>query len=361
MLRLFIADLKMIFRNRQASFMAFVFPLVFIIIFGFFYGGNSTLGTVSVINKSNSTLSKNLSAALEDSALFKIDDKNNLNQDEIKNEISAGKISAAIEIPQDFGKTNSNETKVKIYYDQSNAQINSSLEGFLNIFLTSANYKMQNAKEIYTTEKISVNSGKTLNYFDFVLIGIIGLAIMQSSIFLMAPALAKYREEQILKRIATTPIKNWWFVLAETFSRLVINFFQIIIILIVGVYCFDANIYGNIPLLFAFSLIGAILFQLVGFVIASFAKTTDAAQGMAMSITVPMMFLAGIFFPIDSLPKLVYSIVQYLPLAPLLRILRNIALYNKSPFDNINNLTIVAVWILVLLFISIKKFRLSEE
>jgi len=74
-----------------------------------------------------------------------------------------------------------------------------------------------------------------------------------------------------------------------------------------------------------------------------------------------MMFLAGVFFPIDSLPKWLYLIVQYLPLAPLLRILRGVMLEGNSPFFEPRNITIVAIWIVVSLGISIWKFRLSDE
>jgi ABC-2 type transport system permease protein len=114
-------------------------------------------------------------------------------------------------------------------------------------------------------------------------------------------------------------------------------------------------------LIFVFALIGAILFQAIGFVIASYSKTTDAAQGMATAITIQMMFLAGVFFPIDSLPKWLYSIVQFLPLAPILRIIRSIGLENASPFVNPMNIIIVGVWIVAMLSLAIYKFRLSDE
>ena len=133
------------------------------------------------------------------------------------------------------------------------------------------------------------------------------------------------------------------------------------IILLVGYFVFDAHIYGSLFVLIPLVLVGAILFQLLGFVIASFSKTADAAQGMATALTIPMMFLTGVFFPIDQLPKWLYSIVQFLPLAPLLRMIRQVMLEATSPFDNPINAIIVAAWIVGALLISIWKFRLTEE
>jgi len=82
---------------------------------------------------------------------------------------------------------------------------------------------------------------------------------------------------------------------------------------------------------------------------------------MATAITIPMMFLAGVFFPIDSLPKWLYTFVQYLPLSPLLRIIRNVMLEGTSPFLTPKNSVIIVAWIAIALLVSIYKFKLSDE
>jgi len=147
----------------------------------------------------------------------------------------------------------------------------------------------------------------------------------------------------------------------EVLSRLVLNFLQVSIILLVGKYVFDAHIYGSLLVIFPLALLGGILFQLIGFAVASIVKTTDAAQGAAMAITIPMMFLGGVFFPIDGLPKWLFSVVQYLPIAPLLRMLRTVVLEGGSPLTNPINMIIVLAWIVVCLFFASWKFRLNEE
>jgi ABC-2 type transport system permease protein len=210
----------------------------------------------------------------------------------------------------------------------------------------------------FTEEK---TSNRQLSYFDFVLSGILGLALMNASIIGISVSMAHYREDQILKRITTTPLKTWWFIVDEVLSRLVLNVFQVSLILLVGVVFFGAHIYGNYFVLYALALLGAVLFQLIGFVVASLTKSTDAAQGMATAITIPMMFLGGVFFPIDSLPKWLFSIVQYLPIAPLLRLIRQTALEGASPLSNLNYLGIILAWIIATLVFASYKFRLTEE
>lgn len=358
MWKLFTADLKMLSRNRQSLFWVLFFPLMFTFIFGLFFGRNTNVGTIAVINKSDTQIAAGLPDVLEKSDVFKIQKEDDLNV--AKDEIKRSKISAAIYIPEGFGNPSPASPKqIEIIYDPG-SQVYSSLSGVVGQYLTSVNYQIQNSKPIFTSTLKPVTDHK-LTYFDFVLAGVLGLAIMNSSIIGIGVNLSKYREDKILKRITTTPVKSWKFILAEVLSRLVINFIQISIILLVGKFLFDAHIYGSILIIILVALVGAFLFQSVGFIVASFSRTADAAQGMAQAIAIPMMFLAGVFFPIDSLPKWLYLIVQYLPLAPILRIIRGVMLEGLSPFFEPKNVIIVLFWIVLTLAVSIWKFRLSDE
>lgn len=361
MLNLFLADLKMLYRNRQSIFWALMFPLMFTIIFGFFFGKNTTVGTIGIINKSNSEIANNLVSAISDSGVFKVQ-AGIEDASAAKDQIKKSKISAALLIPENFGAlTPGSPTAVNLIVDPGNAQVNSVLEGVVSQFLTGATLKVNNVKEPIFSFVEEKTSERKLGYFDFVLSGILGLALMNASIIGISVSMAFYRENQILKRITTTPLKTWWFIVDEVLSRLVLNVFQVSLILLVGVGFFGAHIYGNYFVLYALALLGAILFQLIGFVVASLTKTTDAAQGMATAITIPMMFLGGVFFPIDSLPKWLFAVVQYLPIAPLLKLIRQTALEGISPFDNLNYLGIILAWIVGALVFSSLKFRLAEE
>lgn len=360
MYKFFLASLKILLRDRQLLFWSFMFPLMFTFIFGFFFGkGSTSSGTIALVNNSNSQLSQSLEKAMTDSSLFKVQKETDLNT--AKNLITTNKVVAVVQIPQNFGSQIPNSpTKVVIYDDPANAQANSVILGFLNNYLTSTDYKIQNFIPVYSLNEQKTNT-RQLNYFDFILIGLLGMALMNSSVNGIAVGMSKYREDKILKRITTTPLPSWRFIVANLLSRLVINFAQVSLILIIGVYYFQAHIYGSVPLIYLLSLLGAVLFQLIGFTIAGFTKTTQAAEGMATSVTIPMMFLAGVFFPIEQLPKWLFSVVQYLPLAPLLRIMRNLALDNASPLNNPSDLILIGAWIVGMLIISSYKFRLNEE
>lgn len=385
-LNLFWADLKILARNKQSLFWSLAFPLMFTVIFGFFFGSdNKSVGNIAYIDHSKSELADGFTTAITESELFTIN--TNLSEDGISSELDAGNISAAIIIPENFGgyatveKANPaasalppqiaatlpnieipefDKTSIKVIYDPNNAQTSSVVLNFVNRFISEANVKVQGGEPTYSIEEIK-SSHSEAGYFDFVLAGLIGLALMNSSIMGIAVGMSKYRESKILKRITTTPLKTWKFITAEVLARLVVNVIQISLVLLVGVGYFGANIYGSYFTLYAISLLGGLLFQLIGFTIASVTKTADAAQGLSQVVTIPMMFLAGVFFPIDQLPKWLTSIVKLLPLAPLLKMIRDVASNGKSVFTDPMNIIIVGAWIIVCFTISVFRFKLTEE
>jgi len=358
--KLFIANLKMMVRNRQALFWMLMFPLMFTVIFGFFFGQNNNQPqTVAVVQQSKTEIAQQLVNSLKDSGNFTIQTEDTLSA--IKEKIQKGKASSGLVIPEGFGEnTSTANNTVLLVSDPANSQLNAVLAGYVNTYLTQVNYQVQQAKPIFTASEEKISS-KPSGYFDFVLAGLIGMALMNASIQGVSISMSKYREDKILKRMVVTPVRSWKFVVADVLSRLVLNVVQISLILALGIYGFNAHFNGNFVVIYALALLGAILFQLIGFAIAAVSKTTQAAEGMATAVTVPMMFLAGVFFPIDLLPKWLGSIVQFLPLAPLLRMIRTTAIEAVSPLADPKNILIVIVWVIVLGIFVISRFRLSEE
>ncbi|MBU6389150.1 ABC transporter permease [Patescibacteria group bacterium] len=361
MLKLFIADLKLQFRNRQSLFWSIAFPLIFTVIFGFFFGsGSMGTGTVAVVNDSTSKMATSMVDAFDKQDAFKVQTATSV--DAARDSMKKGKAAGALIIPAHFGDTTPGApTNVTILYDPGSIQLRAGLDGFVNAYLTEANYRVLKVSPVFGYTDERANASASFTYFDYVLIGLIGMALMNAAIQGVAISMSKYRDDKILKRITTTPLPGWKFLTAEVVSRLIVNLVQITLILWVGIGGFHASIGGNLWALYGLSLVGAILFQLIGFSVAAVAKNTDAAEGMSQAIAIPMMFLAGVFFPIDQLPKWLYSIVQYLPLAPLLRAMRSLALESGAISDNISSLMLVGVWIVVLLLFAIYRFRLTDE
>jgi ABC-type polysaccharide/polyol phosphate export permease len=104
---------------------------------------------------------------------------------------------------------------------------------------------------------------------------------------------------------------------------------------------------------------GNVVFLNLGVVMAGASKTVAAAAGMANAITLPMMFLSGVWFPTDQLPGFLEKAVQYLPLTPLLHALRTVLLDNESILNTKGDLVLMGVWAVVMVLVSSRLFKLE--
>jgi ABC-2 type transport system permease protein len=71
----------------------------------------------------------------------------------------------------------------------------------------------------------------------------------------------------------------------------------------------------------------------------------------------PMMFMSGIFFPVEFMPGFLRPIMSAIPLTYLGDALRHFMLGLPTEFGIARDLSILSVWLFVSLFFAIKRFR----
>ena len=128
---------------------------------------------------------------------------------------------------------------------------------------------------------------ENLNFISYFVPSMLGLSVMQVGIFAAIPLVAD-REKLILKRLAATPLRRWQLVGSNVLMRLLIALVQSVIIVGVGVAALrrrDRRARSCSTVVFV--VLGAVAFLALGYVIASFAKTEDAANGMTSVDPVP--------------------------------------------------------------------------
>jgi ABC-2 type transport system permease protein len=85
---------------------------------------------------------------------------------------------------------------------------------------------------------------------------------------------------------------------------------------------FGLVVRGSWLLIFVAIVLGSLAFLAIGFAISGFARNVETAASYANLVTFPMLFLSGVFFPIDSAPAWLQPITHVLPLSYLVDALR---------------------------------------
>ena len=154
-------------------------------------------------------------------------------------------------------------------------------------------------------------SSRNISYLDFLIPGIAIWGVMNFSVIGIATSMAAYREKRILIRILATPLKVRVFFAARVLSALVLSVLQAAIILAAGWLLFGVAIEGNLLHIALLVVLGNIIFLNLGFVVGAFSKTVAAASGLGNAVGLPLMFMSGVFFPVENLPSILRLIVEY--------------------------------------------------
>ncbi len=358
LLALVLANLKMIYRNRQALFWAMAFPLIFVVIFGLFRLDQPSDVNILVIDRSQDELSKGLIDSLSAIALYNLEER----QDEAKarQEVMDGDRGYLLIIPEGMASLLGNRidqepVNVTLVYDRT-SQTAPFIIGTVQRFIGEANKRIVQAPTLLALQPEGVQSRK-LTYFDFLLPGLVGMGVMTYSIIGIASVITLYREQKILKRILATPLKVRTFFIAQIISYLLLSVLQSIVIVGAGILLFNANVYGNFLGLLVLVVIANIVFLNLGFIVGAIAKNVRAADGLANAVSMPMMFLSGTFFPRENLPSVMAAVVKYLPLSPLLDAMRGVALEAKPFWAFPTELAILGAWMVVTSVLAVKLFR----
>lgn len=308
------ANLKMVVRNRQALFWNLVFPGLFIVIFGTIFGRDSGVNfTVGMSGDTSSPLYQQTLAAMKSADnVFTV--KTGSETEEL-NKLKDGDRDAVLVFgPQpDDGSF----PAVRISYDETagpNAQV--AVSAVRQVLLSVA----QGENPVPITEQPV--TGEDISYIDFLVPGILAMAIMNSGVIGLSTAFVTYRERGILRRIKVTPFPLTSFVLARILSQLVVAVAQAVILVAMAHFLFDLNVRGSVLLIGLTILIGSLAFLSIGFAISGIARNAETAASYANLITFPMLFLSGVFFDLNSAPSWLEPITRVLPLRYLVDGLR---------------------------------------
>ena len=362
MLALTVANLKMLARNRQAAFWALFFPLLLVVVFGLIDIKVVGTGSLAVVDHSNDAKSELLREELDAIEILELESGAD-SEHEARLKVAEGDVDYLVVIPEGFERSGDQAAQVstggvRILYQSRNGERNQLVDGLVRTLVAESQGGDLTLplSQLVVSEVIKVPD---VDYFDQVLMGLIGLGIMTNSIISIAVRVSAYRNQAILKRLLVTPLPIWKYFAGEITAHLALAAVQVAIILLVGVFAFGATIHGNVGWIFIIALLGSAVFLNIGFILSAWAQSPAAASGMGNAVALPMMFFAGTFFSTATLPWVLPYAAHALPLTPMLDALREVAIDNGHLWDTGPQLGILGLWIIASALIASRVFRFS--
>lgn len=201
--------------------------------------------------------------------------------------------------------------------------------------------------------------GSSTSYSQYVLPGIIAMTIMQGGIYGLAYWMIDLKSRGVIKRFLVTPLKQSELIVSVLASRILISLVQAVFLTLIGIIFFHATVAVNALIALVLIVLGSGTFLLIGLLISSLADTYEAAAPITTAIGLPLTFLGNIFFPTDSLPKILRYVGEVLPVTYLADGLRTVFLSTQIPKSVFTDILILLVWFVVILSLTLWKFRLK--
>ena len=261
-------------------------------------------------------------------------------ESQIRLAMDAGQVKAGIVIPPDFStRLDNGDARVLILLDGSDSF--SVQSGYSAANLVTQSYGLQLA-----TQKVErINGGTTLvaqatsmpitnsfrvlynpDFCDlwFVLPAIIGMILQTSAVAQAALVVVREREVGTIEQILATPTRPLELLFGKMIPLIVLCYFVMGLILVLGVFWFGVAFKGSLELYLLLTLAFVMSSLGLGFLISTVAKTQRQAQQISTVVMLFSMLLTGLVYPRNVMPVIPQLIGSMLPLTYFIRISRGI-------------------------------------
>lgn len=353
--KLLISDFKQFLRDKTATFFTFAFPILIMLVFGLVFSGDGDIVyNIGVSEESESQTGAIITSALDNIPLFEVSTGS---FEEKHTELEEGTIKALIIIPEgiDANIAMGQASSVSVYYDPSQKTSSQIILSVLGDTLTAIDRGLTQQPVLLELEQKTLQT-QSLRNIDYLVPGVLGMSVMFLGLFSALP-LVEWREKKILKRFGATPVKRSTMILSQIVYRLILAILQAFIILFISYFIFDVNILGNMLELLGIILLGTLAFISIGYFAVSRVGTTEGALPIIQLIQFPMLFLSGIFFPVEIMPEFMRPIVDTLPLTYLGDSLRQV-MVNAAPLHSLSiDVIVLGAWLVVCTGLTIRLFK----
>lgn len=191
---------------------------------------------------------------------------------------------------------------------------------------------------------------------EFLLPGILALAVISTAMVNLGIATAYERYYGVLKRLGGSPLSRGGLVTAKALSILAIEALQVVLLVAIATLGFgwSPGPGASLPLAVLGFLLGTAAFAGIGLAMAGTLRA-EATLAAANGLFLVFLLLGGIVLPIDHLPAPLEALARIMPASPLADVLR-IGL-GADAGDALEPLAVLTAWAIGAVAVAVRAFR----
>ena len=361
---------KRFMRDGTSLFFTFLFPLIFLLVFGAIFNNQTTSFDVAIINHSQSEFAKQFveRAKANNDTTLKVKDVKDMQ--EAREKLKHSELSGIIELPADFGEAKPAQA-VHSEAQQSGApqpgqgsatsQTQARPSGTLRVLYAKGSEQSGNTLTAIMGQIIDgINRGmgdEQLKTFDYTFTGLLAFSLLSMGIFGLANQMPTEKQKGSYRRLRASPFTAGQLILAMGIHYTIVSLLSAAMMLVVGMSVFHFNMRGDWLLAVLFLTLAALLMVGFGLLIGGWAKNENQSAPLGNLVAFPMMFLSGTFFPSFMFPEWLRTLSQFIPMTPVTDGLRLIMTEHASLGEVLPYAGAIGLWMLVVYIAAIKLFR----
>lgn len=331
-----------VFRNRTMLPIIFIVPIVQLLVLSFTATFEIKNIDLFVVDQDNSTASREIVAKFRGSPFFTIVDYSEsffLAEEAIINN-SADQV---LQIPDGFEKDVISEKQARLLIT-TNA-INGSAASLMNAYALNiamdynTNIIVQQLGLTKPPASIHVSTAfwynPELNYFTYMVPGILVLLVTVISAFLSAMNIVREKEIGTIEQINVTPIKKYQFILGKLIPFWIIALFELAFGLLLAKLIFDIPMLGSLGLVFFVASVYLLVALGLGLLISTLTNTQQQSMFLTFFFMMIFILMSGLFTPVQSMPEWAQIMNKANPIAYFIDVMRMILL-KGSVFSDIS-------------------------
>ncbi len=172
----------------------------------------------------------------------------------------------------------------------------------------------------YTVEKPAI---KAMSDFAFIFPGLIAMALLQLGVFATATPLIRARDRGTLRHLSTTPVSHVGLMVSHLIVRFTIAALQLALLMGLGGLLFHVHIAGSWIALSLATALGAVMLIAMGYALAGLVPSMESGIAIVLLVNFAMLFFGQVLFDLSRVPFL-SPLVRAVPLSYLSDLLRQI-------------------------------------
>ncbi|HTQ52532.1 MAG TPA: ABC transporter permease [Candidatus Acidoferrales bacterium] len=352
-------------RDRLTFGMMVGIPVLQLVLFGYAINSDPKHLPTAVYSADNSVFSRTIVWGLRNSSYFDVV-REAKNEADIRKMLARGTVQFAVQIPVDFSRNLVRGDRPDLLLEAdatdpsaigyANAAANSLVTTILNRDLTGPLVGLQGTSPPFNlVVHLHYNPENNTQYN--IVPGLMGVMLTMTMIIITALAITRERERGTMENLLSTPARPGEVMIGKIVPYITIGYVQIFVILLAARYLFNVPIVGSVLLLVVLAFLFIVANLAVGITFSTVAKNQLQAVQMAFFFFLPSLLLSGYMFPFRGMPGWAQDIGEVLPLTHFLRVVRGILLKGNGLSDVAPDLWPIALFLVVMLTIGIKRYR----